>query len=111
MRWDKTKGRPEPVAALDRVPLEENGDPLVDIREVAPELVIVRPQTIPWCRKRVAEMARDAAHLLPEGFKLGITDAWRPIERQRRIYHFMSESAKQAYPDRDHAALRRTVNR
>lgn len=83
----------------------------MDLREVAPNLRILRPQTIPWCRKRVAEMAAEAASKLPNGYWLGITDAWRPFERQQRIYAFMWNSAIEAFPERDHAALRRTVNR
>lgn len=111
MRWDRTKGRPEPVRALDLVPLKENGEPLVDLREVAPQIKILRPQTIPWCRKKVAEMVVEAADLLPHGFGIGVTDAWRPIERQRRIYEWMSNAAREAFPGRSHASLRRTVNR
>ena len=111
MRWDRSKGRAEPVKALDAVPLKENGEPLVDLRVVAPMVRIVRPQTIPWCRKRVAEMAAEAASELPEGYFLGVTDAWRPFERQQRIYEFMWKCATEAFPNRDHATLRRTVNR
>lgn len=111
MRWDRTKGRPEPIHRLDRIPLEENGEPLVDLRLVAPSVKIVRPQTIPWCRKRVAEMAEQAAQMLPKGVHLGVTDAWRPLDRQQRIYDFMTQSAIEAFPDRSHASIRRTVNR
>jgi D-alanyl-D-alanine dipeptidase len=111
MRWDRSKGRPEPVRVLDKVPLVENGEPLVDIRLVAPMIKIVRPQTIPWCRKTVGEMAARAAKSLPKPYVLGVTDAWRPIERQRRIYEFMTRSAQEAYPERSHASIRRTVNR
>jgi D-alanyl-D-alanine dipeptidase len=112
MRWDKSRGKPEPVQALDRVPVQENGEPLVDIRQTAPELKILRPQTIPWCRKTVAEMALKAHILLgKQGFGLGITDAWRPIERQIRIYEWMTQAATEAFPERVAASLRRTVNR
>jgi len=111
MRWDRTKGKPEPVRALDLVPLRENNEPLVDLRKVAPNLKIMRPQTIPWARKTVAEMAVRAANSLPKGYGLGITDAWRPLERQQRIYDWMTRAAQEAFPQRDHASLRRTVNR
>lgn len=107
--WDRSKGCPEPIRALNRIREIENGEPLVDLRVVAPEIVIYRPQTIPFCRKRVAEMALAAARVLSPEFKLAVTDAWRPIERQQRIYDFMLESAKEAFPSRNHAALRRTI--
>lgn len=111
MRWDRTKGRPEPVAALDRVPLIESGEPLVPLAEFAPSIRLVRPQTIPYCRKTVAEMVERAAQLLPADYHLAVTDAWRPLLRQQMIYEFMSRSAKEAFPERDGPALTRTVNR
>jgi zinc D-Ala-D-Ala dipeptidase len=111
MRWDRTKGRPEPIRALNRVTERENGETLVDLRDVAPELRIMRPQTIPFVRETVARMALQAAALLPAGVHLGITDAWRPLERQQRIYDWMMGCAKEAFPNRDYRALRRTVNR
>ncbi|MCC7434202.1 MAG: hypothetical protein IT363_05915 [Methanoregulaceae archaeon] len=111
MRWDRTKGRPEPVAALDRVPLTECGEPLVPLAEFAPSIRLVRPQTIPFCRKTVAEMVERAARLLPAGYHLAVTDAWRPLLRQQMIYEFMSRSAKEAFPEREGATLTRTVNR
>jgi zinc D-Ala-D-Ala dipeptidase len=110
-KWDRSRGRPEPVHLLDLVPCEENGEPLVDLRVAAPSVRIVRPQTIPWCRQRVAAMAEAAAALLPEKIYLGVTDAWRPIERQQRIYDFMTRCAREAFPHRPHASIRRTVNR
>lgn len=111
MRWDRSKGRPEPVAALDRVPLFECGEPLVDMREACPNVVLPRPQTIPYCRERVAAMAEIASRNLPAGMTLAVTDAWRPLLRQQLIYEFMTRSAQEAYPDRHGSVLTRTVNR
>lgn len=111
MRWDRSKGRPEPVAALDRVPVRENHEPLVDLRLTAPNVAVIRPQVIPFLRRRVAEMLAEAAELIPHPFRLGVIDAWRPFERQQKIYEFMTKSAKEAFPERGHAQIRRTVNR
>ncbi len=111
MRWDRTKGRPEPVALLDRVPLRECGDPLVKLAEYAPSVRIHRPQAIPYVRRAVAEMAEAAAKMLPPGIHLAVTDAWRPFRRQQLIYEFMTNAATEAYPERTGATLRRTVNR
>lgn len=110
-RWDRSKGRPEPVALLDRIPLVECGEPLVSLRDVAPSVRIQRPQAIPYVRQRVAEMAEQAARLLPSGIYLGVTDAWRPLRRQQLIYEFMTAAARVAFPERSSASLRRTVNR
>lgn len=109
--WDRTKGRPEPIAALNKIIERENGEPLVDLRLVAPTALIYRESVIPFARKTVAEMVERAARSLPKGFRMGIVDAWRPIERQRRIYEWVTKCAMEAFPHRSHAAIRRTVNR
>lgn len=109
--WDRTKGRPEPIRALNRIAERENGEPLVSLAEYAPSLVIHRPAVIPYLRRTVAEMVERACQALPDGYRLGAVDAWRPFVRQQRIYQFLWESAKEAFPNRDDVALRRTVCR
>jgi zinc D-Ala-D-Ala dipeptidase len=111
IRWDRSKGKPEPIRALNKVIERENGEPLVDIRRVAPKLRILRPQVIPYVRKTVAEMVARASEALPSGVNLGLVEGWRPIERQQRIYDTFWRFAKETYPERSHAALRRTVCR
>ena len=83
----------------------------MDIRDHAPLLQIARPQVIPYVRQTVAEMVHQASLQIPEPFKLGLVEGWRPIERQQRIYDFMMDCAKEAFPNRNHTALRRTVCR
>lgn len=111
VKWDRTKGRPEPIRLLNLVQEVENGDPLVDLREVAPSVRILRPQVIPYVRLRVAEMCQAAAERLPNGIHLGLVEGWRPLERQQRIWDFVWECAVEAFPDRDYVSLRRTVCR
>ncbi|HTQ11540.1 MAG TPA: M15 family metallopeptidase [Fimbriimonadaceae bacterium] len=111
MTWDRTKGRPEPIAALNRIVERENGEPLVDIRVAAPSIRLLRPTVIPYVRRRVAEMCEEAARKLPAGYHFSLVEGWRPIERQQRIYDFMWAAAVEAFPHRDHKALRRTVCR
>ena len=111
LRWDRHQGRPEPIRALNRVEEREDDEPLVDLREAAPRLRILRPQVIPYVRERVARMCAEASDALPEGVYLGLVEGWRPLSRQQRIYDFMWAAAKEAFPDRDNAALRRTVCR
>ncbi len=111
VRWDRTKGRPEPIAALNRIVEIENGDPLVPILEIAPKVVIHRATVIPYLRKRVCEMLHEASLRLPEGVSFGVIDAWRPFDRQVRIYEWMLKCAKEAYPERSYAQLRRTILR
>jgi D-alanyl-D-alanine dipeptidase len=56
-------------------------------------------------------MCERAARKLPQGFHLGLVEGWRPIERQQRIYDFFWKAASEAFPERNHAALRRTICR
>ncbi len=111
IKWDRTKGRPEPVQALDRVRERDNGEPLIRLADVAPSILLPRHQTIPYVRETVAMMAERAAKLMPSGVFLAVTDAWRPLKRQIMIYEFMTRSAQEAFPNRFGANLRRTVNR
>ncbi len=111
IKWDRSKGRPEPIRLLNLIAERENGEPLVDIREVAPSVRMFRPAVIPYVRQTVAEMCERAAQSLPDGYYLGLVEGWRPIERQQRIYDSVWNFAVEAFPKREHSALRRTVCR
>ncbi|MCC7101721.1 MAG: D-alanyl-D-alanine carboxypeptidase family protein [Fimbriimonadaceae bacterium] len=110
-KWDKSRGRPEPVRLLNLILEEENGEPLVSLAEVSPSVMIWRSQVIPYLRKRVAEMLEEAAQSLPDGYKFGVIDAWRPFARQVRIYEWMTRCALEVWPDLPYAQLKRKVNR
>lgn len=110
-KWDRTKGRPEPIHLLNRIAEHENGEPLVDVRLACPSVKLIRPQVIPFVRQRVAELCEEAATLLPKGLYLGLVEGWRPIERQQRIFDFIWKCAEETWPDRSYASLRRTVCR
>lgn len=110
-KWDRSKGRPEPIQALNRVIENENGEPLVHLSEAGDRVVIYREQVIPFLRKRVVEMLKVASQSLPDGMKFGVIDAWRPFERQVRIYRFMLDCAHEVWPNLDYAQVRRKVCR
>ena len=109
--WDRTKGRPEPIRALNKIRERENGEPLVALAQAAPSVALHRPAVIPHLRETVARKLEQASANLPEGYRLGVVDAWRPLIRQQRIYDFLWASAREAFPNRDDVALRRTVCR
>ena len=111
MKWDRSRGRPEPIAALNRVTERENGEPIVEILKVAPKVRVFRATTIPYARKSVAEMLKRAAATLPRGVYLSVTEAWRPLKRQQLIYEFMTKSLLEVKPNMTYPALRRTLNR
>jgi D-alanyl-D-alanine dipeptidase len=106
-KWDRSKGRPEPIAALNKILEHENGELLVDVREYAPTLRIARPAVIPYVRKTVAEMVEAAAQKMPAGVHMGLVEGWRPIERQQRIYDWWWANIEEAFPDWSFAQKRR----
>lgn len=110
-RWDRTQGRPEPIQALNRILELECGEPLVALAEAAPAVDIHRATTIPYVRKTVAEMVQQVALSLPDGYRLAVSDAWRPFERQAKIVQWMTDCAREAFPGLSHSALRRKVCR
>lgn len=110
-KWDRTKGSPEPIAALNRIIEKDDGEPLVDVRVASPSVVFDRPQVIPYLRKTVAEKLESAAKQLPPEYRFGILECWRPIARQKRIYDWHFEAAQEAFPGRPHSWLKKTVNR
>jgi zinc D-Ala-D-Ala dipeptidase len=110
-KWDRTKGRPEPIRLLNKILEADNGEPLVDIRKACPSIVIEKPQVIPYLRRTVAEKLHQASQSLPDGVRLAVIDAWRPLSKQQRIYDFVWKCARETFPDRPLAALRRTVCR
>jgi D-alanyl-D-alanine dipeptidase len=111
MKWDRSKGRPEPIRALNRIREIENREPLVDLRDAAPTAVIGRESTIPFVRATVAQMVEKAAKSLPCGVRLSITDAFRPFIRQQKISQWIEACISEAYPAISRAALRRRACR
>lgn len=99
----------EPVAALDRVKLIECGEPLVEVRGSA--ILIARETTIPWAREGVAKILAEAASKLPSGVRLGVTEAWRPLQRQMRGYDNYYNELRARRPDWPLSTLKRQANR
>lgn len=89
----------------------ENGEPLRALSTHAPSVLILRESVLPYLRERVCEMLETAAQSLAPHYKLGVVDAWRPLSRQIRIYEWMTNAAKEAFPHRDDTQIKRTVNR
>lgn len=110
-KWDRTKGRPEPIAALNKIGGTDNGEEMVDLLKFCPLLLVGRPQLIPYARRTVAEMLLKATQSLPTGYRLGLVEGWRPFARQQRIWKFMWECAEVAHPGLSYAQLRRIVCR
>lgn len=78
----------ETIANLDRVPIEDNGEPLVDLSAACPALRL-RPlnRTNLRARQSVAQRLNEAQSWLDthhKGHRLVVVDAWRSDRMQRR---------------------------
>ncbi|QYK53901.1 MAG: hypothetical protein KF824_03175 [Fimbriimonadaceae bacterium] len=111
MTWDRTKGRPEPIRALNRIREVDNGEPLVSLLEYCPTVQIKRKSVIPYLRLQVAQKLEQAAQSLPPGYNIGVVDAWRPFERQVRIWEWMWNALEEAHPELSYTTKRRMLCR
>lgn len=73
------------------IAVQENSEPLVDITDVAPQVVSRPVYQTPHgehqlVRRSVAAMLAEAQTLLPDGLQLVLLDGWRSIELQQELY-------------------------
>jgi D-alanyl-D-alanine dipeptidase len=104
----------EPIGALDKIPIQENYDPMVDIREFCPEVDVAESVRYPFLRRRVAEMLNQAQSYLPPDYKLSISggySCYRPLEQQAKAYWRFYKRAKEEHPNWPESAVRRHINR
>ena len=100
---------PEPVAAIDRVPVRESGQPLVNVEEAIPGILVRKaPQ---YARRTVAEMVREARGLLPEGYNLIVRTGYRSLEFQETMYRKYYQQIAEKRPDWGPSQLRREINK
>ncbi|MCK9397051.1 MAG: M15 family metallopeptidase [Methylobacter sp.] len=91
------------------VPISKNGEPLADVTSFDPNKIIAIPKYYEWqipgslpicyVRESVGLRLALAANHLPDGWKLVIFDAWRPIEVQAFLYHKFVEDLRRKHPD------------
>ena len=104
----------EPVSDLRRIPIRDNGEPLVDFLKL-PKVLLGQPrfdyrrETL--LRKGVADRLALAAASLPNGYRLAVIEGWRPPYIQRRMYAMVWKRIKTANPDWSDIRIRRFVNR
>jgi D-alanyl-D-alanine dipeptidase len=106
----------EPVEALVKVPIVDNGEPLVDIFAVCPGLRWAEKSPrfdFPrsgLARRTVAEMLKHAQGLLPHGLHLQIVGAFRPFDIQRQMYEAARAEMAAQHPDWDDDLLTEYLN-
>lgn len=107
----------ESIAAQRRIPIYECGEPMVDLREACPEVVLgMPPQRIaeqPSCvylRATPAQMLKRAAALLPDSYRLRVGTAHRSLATQARGYWNYYLRLRRQHPAWPEATLRRWAN-
>ena len=119
---EKTVERPqidhygEPVEELVKIEIEDNGEPLVDIFQVCPELRWAEQSPrfdFPrsgLARLSVAHMLKQAQESLPHGLFLQIVGVFRPFEVQKQMYETARAELKKQHPDWDEDLLTEYIN-
>lgn len=105
----------EPTTALCDIPIQDEGEPLVEFLPLSKRLFLDRPRfdykRERVLRKGVAERLALAAERLPEGFALGIVEGWRPPFIQSRMFRSTWRMIAERYPDLSETELRPIVER
>jgi D-alanyl-D-alanine dipeptidase len=107
---DDVPAGPEPFRLINRVPIVDNGEPLVDLRETNPELSF-GDYCLPYVRAEVAKALKAATRNLPEHLELRIYTALRTLEQQAEMYWGNYNRAKEAHPNWPESVVRRMTNR
>ncbi|MFF6782532.1 M15 family metallopeptidase [Streptomyces sp. NPDC012510] len=86
-----------------RVPVQDCGEPLVDLREL-PFVVVDSRQADPegayaHLREGVAWRLARAARLLPDGLRLLVTEGYRPLALQIEYFERYAAELRLAHPD------------
>jgi D-alanyl-D-alanine dipeptidase len=101
--------RPEPVRAINRVPIRDNGEPLVEATSAIPG--VLRMERPVYGRKSIIEMLGKAQSLLPEGYHLKLRVIYRTMEFQQTSYWELYDRLVDQHPDWPASQLRREINK
>ncbi len=99
----------EPTSALCGIPIEDNGEPLVDVLALSKRIFLDRPrfdykrETL--LRAGVAERLAVAVERLPEGYSLAFVEGWRPPFIQARMFRATHRMLAERYPEMDETLL------
>ena len=107
----------EPLTKLRAVPIEDNGEPLLDPRTLSKRIHFAvkhpkfegMPRT-PKVRKGVAEKLARAAESLPDGTDIIIIEGFRPLAQQRFMYEELKKEFAGKHPEWNKATLHRITN-
>ena len=96
-----------PGKVINRVPVSENNEPLVDIKNIEKEAKArlfffggrLEQETQVFLRNSAAERLVNAAKSLPEGVFLLVYDAFRSLETQQKLWERKYKEMKERYPN------------
>jgi D-alanyl-D-alanine dipeptidase len=107
----------EPLTKLRAVPIQDNGEPLVDPRTLSTRIHFAEKhpkfenlKRTPKVRRRVAEMLAEAADSLPSGIDLVIIEGFRPMHQQQFMYEEIKREFSEKHPDWNKSTLIRMTN-
>lgn len=110
------QGAPEPIAALNRIPITEylqpydTREPLVDVRHHCPNIQLT-DRVCPYLRRHVADMLNRANLSLPAGHVLRAGTCLRTLTMQKDGYDRYYGKVREAHPGWPLSALKRAVNK
>lgn len=102
--------------AVAAVPVEECGEPLVDVRTAAPALLVAEDRNDPlgayaFLREGVLQRLLAAQKSLPDGLRWQFVEGYRPPGLQRRYFEEYADELRAAHPDWDAARLHQAASR
>ncbi len=107
----------EPLTKLRAVPIEDNGEPLVDPRSLSKRIHFAEKhpkyediQCTPKVRRRVAEMLAAAAVSLPDGTDIVIFEGFRSQVQQQFMYGEVKAEFAKRHPEWNESTLRRMTH-
>ncbi|MCB5907019.1 nitrilase-related carbon-nitrogen hydrolase [Streptomyces pinistramenti] len=101
--------------AVAAVPVQECGEPLVDLRAEAPQLLLPEGQeddgASAHLRSGVLRRLLAAQEALPDGLRLCVVEGYRPLSLQRKYFERYQEKLRAARPGQDAASLQAAASR
>jgi D-alanyl-D-alanine dipeptidase len=97
------------ITRLTKIPIRDNGEPLVDLCRECPGIVVSACPT--YARRSIAGMLNHAQSLLPEGIKLRVHTALRTTEMQSNGYWGHFKSLQEKHPEWPKSIVRREANK
>ena len=102
---------PESLEWLNKIRIVECGEPLVDVREIAPDLLL-RPKIPPYVRESVAKkLAIISKELLKTPYRLHLHRGYRSIAEQKAHWDERYEELKGLHPEWTENILARETNK